>query len=106
MLILFKANLMVRGWQNGEQPELRFIMTSKVISGADILDGSLKLKDIINDNLELYKNEIQIQLSTFFITEAISNVYLDAVQSIFSNYPTLQPKISQLNVLPVQTTVH
>ena len=101
----------------GEQPELRSVTTGKVISGADIPEGGLKqsmlnqsigleAKDIIDNNLGLYEDEIQMQLSTFFITEAINNVYPDAVGSIFSGYPTLRPRIPQLDVLPVRTTEH
>jgi len=96
----------------GEQPELRSVMTGKIISGADIPEGGLKqsmlnqsigleAKDIIDNNLGLYKDEIQMQLSTFFITEAINNVFPDVVGSIFSGYPTLRPRILQLDVLLV-----
>ena len=132
MLTLYKANLMAQGRRNdiivvydnfefqenvkhqiiGEQPELRSVMTGKIISGADIPEGGLKqsmlnqsigleAKDIIDNNLGLYKDEIQMQLSTFFITEAINNVFPDVVGSIFSGYPTLRPRILQLDVLLV-----
>ena len=100
-----------------EQLELRFMTTGKVIRGVDIPEGglkqvmlnqsvSLKAKNIIDNNQGLFEDEIQVQLSTYFITEAINSVYLDAVSLIFSEYPTLQPRIPQLDILKAWMTEH
>ena len=61
----------------GQQPELRSVTTGKIVGGANIPEGGLKqsmlnqsiglkTKDVIDNNLGLYEDEIQVQLSTFF----------------------------------------
>src|SRR5437667_4411747 len=77
MLTLYKTNLMAQGRRNdiivvydnfefqenikhqiiGEQPELRSMMTGKVISGADIPEGGLK-QSMLNQSIGLEAKDI------------------------------------------------
>lgn len=106
----------------GESDELRHYTTGKLFLGADIpgdglrqdmLDDSLLLKDI--DILCAAGNqhdEVQSQISRFFIAKAIREVYPESVNHVFDPNRTdlaldrdfFLPKMPEIDILPPEVT--
>jgi hypothetical protein len=102
----------------GEFDELRQFTTGKLFLGGDIPDGGLH-QNLLNKNVELevrdimcaagnQHDEVQNQISRFFIAKAISQVYPTSVDHIFNSkqtdlrYPL--PKMPELDILPPEVT--
>ena len=104
----------------GEFDDLRQYTTGKFYLGADMPEGGLR-QDMLNPNIFLndvnildaqgnHYDDIQKQISNFFIIEAIRQAYPGAVDHVFDanrtdieldrSYDNSMPKMPEIDLLP------